>query len=295
MAASWSTAPSSGSPPVGAPERSVTPSSRFTVCPPAESVWAEVRRSSSLDCPSLVTPSQASWGTARAVTRGPVPQAFTWNHWRAARRLSAGSRPHMELPKDEGEALNQVLELAQAGDPLCREVVHDAGILVGRACHTIAAALNPQAILVGGRVLQAGAPSSPSSENRFMAGAREAFLNAGFELRPRDTASPERDPSGEAFATEFIRQARLSRERSLFTNVGFAESLDIQRKLVVLRRAPDGAAPHASGESARGAAQLSPVGQLEPTKRIRSPSYFPGQLLPAAGVGRRMRPVGKSP
>ncbi|MFE4835891.1 ROK family protein [Arthrobacter sp. NPDC056691] len=51
-----------------------------------------------------------------------------------------------------------VAELAAAGDPICLQLMHDAGTMVGEAVANLVRMLDPEVIAIGGGVSQAGEP-----------------------------------------------------------------------------------------------------------------------------------------
>ena len=49
-----------------------------------------------------------------------------------------------------------VTDLAQQGDPLCVDLLHDLGTWIGEGCASLAAVLDPTVIVIGGGVGAAG-------------------------------------------------------------------------------------------------------------------------------------------
>ncbi len=98
---------------------------------------------------------------------------------RARRRMEAaggGASDRLRRRLEEGRELTPRLisELATAGDELCREILAESGRYLGAACASVAHAVQPQKILVGGGVSGAGSLLLEPARRAFEAFAMDA-------------------------------------------------------------------------------------------------------------------------
>ncbi|MBN3585923.1 ROK family protein, partial [Algoriphagus aestuarii] len=55
-----------------------------------------------------------------------------------------------------GASLVDLLEAAQEGDPGCRRIIAEAGAALGRGVAVVVNMVNPQMVIVGGEIAEAG-------------------------------------------------------------------------------------------------------------------------------------------
>jgi predicted NBD/HSP70 family sugar kinase len=95
----------------------------------------------------------------------------------------------MGASRDEDLPLGEMIALAHAGDAGCRRVISDAGRAVGRAVAGLVNLFNPQMVVIGGDLSEAGelllSPLREAVERDALPAAAEELEIVGGELGQR--------------------------------------------------------------------------------------------------------------